>query len=156
MTKKELISREQAFKMRGSVIDNHLNIESLLDDLTSIFFFKGPETTFIIDVLYHIRGSQKIEVFKNLYRSDYDVLKDKLWRVNSIRHIFAHGHFLRFYDSPEKLNQLILKKFELSNNAREKYDIHKLYEEFSTKAEAIVDHLNKLCTKMIDLNEERA
>ena len=141
-------NKEVIDKWRGEIIAKHIVFEQLLNDLIAMAFFNEEglaHREFYGVILSRIRGSGKIDVFKELYENteEYKILFEgsdikAMKAINDLRNIFAHGEHWRTHGPNKETISTLRKRRDKSRDATE------VYEDFNAKYSRQIELLNIL------------
>lgn len=133
----------QILKFRGEVIELFANIENMIGIIISFHYFKMLNKLFLLEVLYDDNCSFSLKrniLFKIVPDFDDDV-RNCLYRMNSIRNIFAHcGLKLMGGPTPDSM----IEFFPDPRNPQKNLDFKALRDEFITLLPKVNNYLLKL------------
>jgi hypothetical protein len=133
------MDRKKILEYRGIVVDRFINIDTILNALISLHYFKEVSSNFILEVLYDEYFSFALKrriVQKIIPNLDSKMIED-LNRLNTIRNYFAHCgmEFVKDGNASKVLDPRNLKKG---------IDFEALFKEFMEKEHNVANYFLKL------------
>lgn len=130
---------KKTLEQRGIVIERFINIDTILNALISLHYFKKVSTNFILEVLYDEYFSFALKrriVQKIIPNLDSKMIED-LNRLNTIRNYFAHCGMEFVKDETES-------KVLDPRNLKKGIDFEALFKEFMEKEHKVANYFLKL------------
>jgi len=146
------VDKQRLMKLRGLVIEQMINLETIISAIICQHYFNRVRKDFLLDMLYdeYFSFALKRRIFEKIIKktpSDFNKQHlDDLGRLNTIRNYFAHCG-LEIISPPTAPSADRKRRFPDPRAIDKELDFESLYAEFSSKGSAVSIYLGTLLNK---------